>query len=65
MGKYHVTINYRTNSGCNSKMMDVEAESMEQAIKVASAKVKRQRGVIKIDGGQCWPYSDPRNSLLV
>jgi hypothetical protein len=63
MTKFRVNVRYRTNTGCNTKSMDVEAESMEAALAIASAKVERQRGVVRIDGGDCWPYDDPRLSL--
>jgi len=55
MQTYNVTVRYRTNSGCNAKDIRVEASDMEQALTLASAKVRRMRGVIRIDGGDCVP----------
>ena len=63
--KYHVTVRYRTNSGCNTKMLDIKAESMDEAIRLASAKVKKQRGVIRVDGGDCYAHADNRYSISV
>jgi hypothetical protein len=55
MKTYSVTVRYRTNSGCNAKTLTIESDSMESAIQLASDKVRRQRGVIRIDGGDCVP----------
>ncbi len=48
---FTVEVRYRTNSGCYSKLVPVKAFDMTQAIEIACNKVKRQRGVIRIDGG--------------
>jgi hypothetical protein len=53
--RYLCTVYYRTNSGCNAKRLTVEAESIEAAENIANAKVRRQRGVIRIDGGDTVP----------
>ena len=50
---YIVHVRYRTNSGCNTKDVRVDAENMAEALELATTKVKRQRGVIRIDGGDC------------
>jgi hypothetical protein len=50
---YHTTTYYRTNSGCNAKMLDIEARDGTEALDLAAAKVRRMRGVIRIDGGDC------------
>lgn len=51
--EYAVTVRYRTKSGCNAKLILVDAETTEQALQLASDKVRRMRGVVKIDGGEC------------
>ena len=48
---YAVTVNYRTNSGCNSRRVVVEATSTDEALDLAHEIVRRRRGVIRIDGG--------------
>ena len=53
MNTYLLCINYRTNSGCNAKTLRQRAENSEQALELAHARVRRMRGVIKIDGGDC------------
>ena len=50
---YIVTVRYRTNSGCNAKDVRVAADNMLAALEIATAKVRRMRGVIRIDGGDC------------
>jgi len=55
MQTYAVQVRYRTNSGCNTKNIRIKASDMEQALTLASAKVRRMRGVIRIDGGDCVP----------
>jgi demethoxyubiquinone hydroxylase (CLK1/Coq7/Cat5 family) len=50
--QYTITIRYRTNSGCNAKSVTLEASTVEEAFELATAKVRRQRGVIRIDGGE-------------
>jgi len=52
---YIVTVRYRTNSGCNAKDVHVDADTMEAALDAATAKVRRMRGVVRIDGGDCRP----------
>jgi hypothetical protein len=49
---YSILVRYRTNSGCNAKRVEVEAESINEALQIASDKVRRMRGVVKIDGGE-------------
>jgi hypothetical protein len=53
MQTYLVHVRYRTNSGCNTTDVRVEAETMEQALDLATAKVRKRRGVVRIDGGDC------------
>jgi hypothetical protein len=48
--QYPVLVRYRTKSGCNAKSVTVLADSMEHALIWAEAKVRRMRGVIRIDG---------------
>jgi hypothetical protein len=48
---YHVRVYYRTNSGCNAKDVTVKADTSEEALNKANDKVRRMRGVIRIDGG--------------
>ena len=50
---YIVTVRYRTNSGCNAKDVRIDAADMTEALALASDKVRRMRGVIRIDGGDC------------
>jgi len=50
---YVVHVRYRTNSGVNAKDVRIDAADMTTAIDLATAKVRRQRGVIRIDGGDC------------
>jgi len=51
MAAYIVHVRYRTNSGCNTTDVRVEADDMAAALDLATAKVRRRRGVIRIDGG--------------
>jgi hypothetical protein len=53
MPTYTVLVRYRTNSGINAKTLEISAENMEAAITIATNRVRRQRGVIRIDGGDC------------
>jgi hypothetical protein len=53
MPDYFVTVRYRTNSGCNAKSLNVTAPDIETALTIASDKVRKMRGVIRIDGGDC------------
>jgi len=53
MSEYIVHVRYRTNSGCNTTNVRVRAEDMAAALEIATAKVRRRRGVIRIDGGDC------------
>jgi hypothetical protein len=48
---YLIRVYYRTNSGCNAKDVAVEADTADAALQAASDKVRRMRGVIRIDGG--------------
>ena len=50
--QYSILMRYRTKSGCNAKAITLIAESPEQALHLASAKVARMRGVIKIDSSE-------------
>lgn len=50
--KYLVVVHYRTNSGCNAKTVEVAADDTESALTMAGDKVRRQRGVIRIDGSE-------------
>jgi hypothetical protein len=56
-----VLVRYRTNSGCNATYVNVNAATLEDAIAIASAHVKKRRGVIRIDGGEAsnWPSTQP------
>jgi hypothetical protein len=53
MQEYHVTVRYRTNSGCNAKSLKVSAPDSTAAIKLASDQVRKMRGVIGIDDVEC------------
>jgi hypothetical protein len=55
---YLVRVYYRTNSGCNAKDVAIEADSPDAALQAASDKVRRMRGVIRIDGGD-WHNPEP------
>jgi hypothetical protein len=51
--EFSVLVRYRTNSGCNATTVKVMAAEASDAIRIASDKVRRRRGVIRIDGGEC------------
>lgn len=51
MAEFSVEVRYRTNSGCNTTIVKVEAPGFTQAIQQATDKVRKRRGVVKIDGG--------------
>jgi hypothetical protein len=53
MNKYLITVFYRTNSGCNSKLLTLQADNPDEAMQRANDKVQRQRGVIRIDTIDC------------
>lgn len=50
--QYSILVRYRTKSGCNAKAVTLIAESPEQALRFAAAKVERMRGVIRIDSSE-------------
>jgi hypothetical protein len=50
---YIVHVRYRTNSGVNARDVRVDAADMTAAIAAACDKVRKRRGVIRIDGGDC------------
>ena len=52
MHTYSIEVRYRTNSGCNTTRVNVDAFDIQHAFKLASDKVRRRRGVIRIDGGE-------------
>jgi len=59
---YDVLVRYRTKSGCNAKMVTLWADTPQNALIWAKAKVRRMRGVIAIDEAEVckWaPESDP------
>jgi len=58
-----VHVRYRTNSGCNVTDVRVHAANMDDAIKTATNKVRRRRGVIRIDGGDCVALWEQEDSL--
>lgn len=51
MAFFLVEVRYRTNSGCNTKTIKVESQCFTEAIQLATDRVRKCRGVIKIDGG--------------
>lgn len=52
MPLFSVEILYRTQSGCNGKLFpNCSAESSDAAYRQCVDKVRRMRGVVKIDGG--------------
>lgn len=55
---FEVIVRYRTNSGCNAKRVTVEADTVYEALQLASDKVRRMRGVVRIDGGE-WSEVKP------
>jgi len=59
---YIVQVRYRTNSGCNTTNVRVDADDMTAAIAAATDKVRRRRGVIRIDGGDCAAPAGPRGA---
>jgi hypothetical protein len=54
---FNVTVRYRTNSKCDSKMVMVKAPDLATAVQIACDKIRRRRGVIRIDGGHCVDWS--------
>lgn len=49
---YTVEVLYRTRSGCNSRTFrGVEAADITAAIERCVERVRKRRGVVKIDGG--------------
>lgn len=48
---YCVAVNYRTNTGCNTRNVFVDAVTPHEALQLASDKVRKRKGVIRIDGG--------------
>lgn len=50
--KYEILVRYRTRSGCNAKAVTVQADDVTAAMRAAADKVRRMRGVIRIDGCQ-------------
>ena len=50
MNRYWVEINYRTNSGGNTWRGPIDAPDMDTAWRLASEKVAKRRGVVKVDG---------------
>ena len=52
MAIFSVSVRYRTNSGCNTKLFSrIEAKGFSDAIEIATNKMRKRRGVVKIDGG--------------
>lgn len=52
MATFSVEVRYRTNSGCNTKLFrEIEADGFKEAIDIATNKMRKRRGVVKIDGG--------------
>jgi translation initiation factor 1 (eIF-1/SUI1) len=63
MTTFIVHVRYRTNSGCNTTDVRVDAPTMSEALHIASEKVRRRRGVIRIDGGDCREVAPRAKSL--
>jgi len=59
-----VHVRYRTNSGCNTTDVRVCAANMPDAIRLATSKVRKRRGVIRIDGGDCFELWDRERNPL-
>jgi hypothetical protein len=51
--KYLVTIQYQTNTGIGQRTMAIDAISSESAFNLGADIVRAQRGVVRIQGGQC------------
>lgn len=52
MNAYTVEVRYRTMSGCNTKTFrGVQAEGLAAATERCVARVRKMRGVVRIDGG--------------
>jgi translation initiation factor 1 (eIF-1/SUI1) len=52
MAIFSVSVRYRTNTGCNTKLFpQIEASDLSEAITIATDKIRGRRGVVKIDGG--------------
>jgi hypothetical protein len=49
--RYLMSVNYRTATTCSTTSVYVTAASPEEASQLASDKVRKRRGVVKIDGG--------------
>ena len=59
MPKYNVNVNYQTASGGNTKKFNgVEATNDDHAINLCNARVRRMRGVLKVDGGDVEEIKD-------
>jgi hypothetical protein len=50
--KYTVLVRYRTRSGINAVVVDVDADSAAAATQNACAKVERRRGVVRVDSAE-------------
>ena len=53
MQSYLIAVDYRTSTNCNTTTVKViaPADNPDEAFRLASAKVARRRGVVKVDGG--------------
>lgn len=61
--KYDVTVLYQTQSGCGSKCYRrLDADSEDAAINVAHARLKKNKAVLKINGGDVVESYDQQDS---
>lgn len=52
MSIFSVSVRYQTTTGCNTKLFPrIKACDFTDAIEIATAKMRKRHGVIKIDGG--------------
>jgi hypothetical protein len=58
MAWHRVRVFYRTMSDCKSKIVVVQADSMEAALGAAFDKVKGQRGVQKLDTAEWYGLAE-------
>lgn len=59
MATFSVEVRYRTSSGCNTKLFPcIEAIGFSEAIEIATGRMRKRRGVVKIDGGHAVKVSE-------
>jgi hypothetical protein len=56
LSPYSIRVRYRTRSGTNAVDVTVDAPSDKEALRIASDRVRAQRGVVRVDGAE-WSAS--------